>query len=49
MGNGNIAGGKKEPEQKTVRSKSKQFGQLFIPRKSIDNLVFYACTDKARV
>jgi len=49
MGNGNISGGKKDSEQKTVRSKSVQLGKLFIPRKSIDNLVFYACTDKARV
>jgi hypothetical protein len=49
MGNGNITGEKKDQVQKTIRSKSKQFGELFIRRKSADDLIFYACTDKARV
>jgi hypothetical protein len=49
MGNGNIVGEKKDQEQKLVRSKSRQFGELILQRKSADNLIFYACTDKARV
>jgi hypothetical protein len=49
MGNGNITGEKKDQKEKTTRSKSKQLGDIFIRRKSADDLVFYACTDKARV
>jgi len=49
MGNGNITGEKKDQEQKLIHSKSKQFGEIFTQRKSSDNLIFYACTDKARV
>ena len=49
MGNGNITGEKKQQQkQKLTRSKSKQLEELFVAKKS-DNLVFYACTDKARV
>jgi hypothetical protein len=49
MGNGNITGEKKDQGQKLTRSKSKQLGEIFTRRKSSDNLIFYACTDKARV
>ncbi|CAF3074370.1 unnamed protein product [Rotaria sp. Silwood2] len=49
MGNGNIAGTKNDQKQKTTRSKSQQFGELFHRKKPTDNLIFFACTDKARV
>jgi len=49
MGNGNVAGEKKDQQQKSTRSKIKQSGDLFNRRKSGANLVFYACTDKAQV
>jgi hypothetical protein len=49
MGNGNITGEKKEQQkQKLTRSESKQLDEVFV-RKKTDDLVFYACTDKARV
>jgi hypothetical protein len=49
MGNGNITGGKKDQKQKLTRSKSIQYGELFVRNKPPDELIFYACTDKARV
>ncbi|CAF0742579.1 unnamed protein product [Rotaria sordida] len=49
MGNGNITGTKNDQKQKSTRSNSKQLAELFHRKKSIDNLIFYACTDKARV
>jgi hypothetical protein len=51
MGNGSISGDKKDRGQKqttTSSSKTKQITE-FLRRKSVDNLIFYACTDKARV
>lgn len=49
MGNGNITGTNSDQKQKTNHPKSKQFGELFNRKQSDDNLIFYACTDKARV
>ncbi|CAF4282294.1 unnamed protein product, partial [Rotaria magnacalcarata] len=49
MGNGNITGTKNDQKQKSTGLKNKQFGDLFNQKKSTDDLVFYACTDKARV
>ena len=49
MGNGSITGEKKDQGQKLVRSKSKQFAEFLPQRKSGENSLFYACTDKARV
>ncbi|CAM4857528.1 unnamed protein product [Rotaria socialis] len=49
MGNGNITGTKNDQKQKSAGLKNKQFGDLFNRKTSTDNLVFYACTDKARV
>lgn len=49
MGNGNITSGKNDQKQKTISSKNKQFGDLFDRKHHNDNLIFYACTDKARV
>jgi hypothetical protein len=50
MGNGGITGDKKDQGQKqtTSSAKTKQITE-FLRRKSVDNLIFYACTDKARV
>jgi hypothetical protein len=48
MGNGSITGEKKDQGQKLPSSKNKPFTE-FIRKKSADNLIFYACTDKARV
>ncbi|CAF0855544.1 unnamed protein product [Rotaria sp. Silwood1] len=49
MGNGNITGTKNDQKQKSTRSNSQQFGDLYNQKKSTDHLIFYACTDKARV
>jgi hypothetical protein len=46
MGNGNITADKKTQGH---NSKGKQLGELFQRKKSADNLIFFACTDKARV
>lgn len=48
MGNGSIVGEKKDQGEKQLRSKSKPFNE-YLRRKSADDLIFYACTDKARV
>jgi len=48
MGNRSVSGEKKDQGQKPISSKSKQLTE-FLRRKSVDNLIFYACTDKARV
>ena len=49
MGNGNVTGAHGDQKQKTISPKSKQIGESFHRKKTDDNLVFYACTDKARV
>lgn len=46
MGNGNVTAEKKHQGH---LSKGKQLGELFQRKKSVDNLIFFACTDKARV
>ena len=48
MGNGSITGEKKDQGEKSTRPKSKSFTE-YLRRKSADDLIFYACTDKARV
>lgn len=49
MGNGNIGGTKIDSNQRSSDSKNRQFGELFNRKRSTDNLIFYATTDKARV
>lgn len=48
MGNGSLVGEKKDQTDKQTRPKSKPFNE-YLRRKSADDLIFYACTDKARV